>query len=586
TVTKSSDSEKKAQKPVRESESARETIESIVFAFVLAFLFRTFEAEAFVIPTGSMAPTLFGRHKDIACEQCGYEFQFGASSEVRRDANVVMDHSRVQKAACPNCRYRNKKAFKAPAYKGDRILVNKFQYELTDPKRFDVVVFKFPEDAKTNYIKRLVGLPGETIRIHNGNVYKLDENEKEIILRKDNPEKQRLIQIPVYDDTHPATALREAGWPARWAGVSRSAAKSETTVANWSETTEAWQADSEKHAYTIPLEVAHDGKTHWLRYRHFHPTHSQWERLENNDPLDPRPWLIGDYCGYNATASRDFPVEENEFFWVGDLTVSGKLEVEEIGPDADVVIELTEGFHLFRCHIDPNSGQARLTRVNESLNSEEEIELATVQTNLKGKGSYSFRYANVDDRLCLWIDNKFIDFGPEASYVSSDINELFPQETDLSPVGIAMTAVAGTVSSLLIERDIYYRAGYHEELHFRMPLDDVKAWQTTYMNRREEWDYLELKVPEENYLVLGDNSPASYDSRGWPSTNSFHRSAFVGKAFYIYWPHGIPMGVEDGWAIPISYNKKETSKGIVKDRSYPLHYIPFYPNFGRMRRIH
>ena len=50
----------------------RETIESIVVAFVLAFLFRTFEAEAFVIPTGSMAPTLMGKHKDLTCPECGY----------------------------------------------------------------------------------------------------------------------------------------------------------------------------------------------------------------------------------------------------------------------------------------------------------------------------------------------------------------------------------------------------------------------------------------------------------------------------------------------------------------------------------
>ena len=46
-------------------DSFRETIESIAIAFVRAFLFRTFEAEAFVIPTGSMAPTLQGRHKDV-----------------------------------------------------------------------------------------------------------------------------------------------------------------------------------------------------------------------------------------------------------------------------------------------------------------------------------------------------------------------------------------------------------------------------------------------------------------------------------------------------------------------------------------
>src|SRR5581483_10569112 len=59
-------------------DSAREMIESVVIAFVLAFLFRTFEAEAFVIPTGSMATTLMGRHLDIDCPECGFRYQVGA----------------------------------------------------------------------------------------------------------------------------------------------------------------------------------------------------------------------------------------------------------------------------------------------------------------------------------------------------------------------------------------------------------------------------------------------------------------------------------------------------------------------------
>ena len=59
----------------------RETIESLIIAFTLALLFRAFEAEAFVIPTGSMAPTLMGRHKDLDCSECGFNFQAGASRE-------------------------------------------------------------------------------------------------------------------------------------------------------------------------------------------------------------------------------------------------------------------------------------------------------------------------------------------------------------------------------------------------------------------------------------------------------------------------------------------------------------------------
>ena len=58
------------------------------------------------------------------------------------------------------------------SYNGDRILVNKYLYSFADPKRWDVVVFKFPGDAKVNYIKRLVvGLPGEKLRIYQGDVY-------------------------------------------------------------------------------------------------------------------------------------------------------------------------------------------------------------------------------------------------------------------------------------------------------------------------------------------------------------------------------------------------------------------------------
>src|SRR6185369_7012167 len=62
-------------------ESIRETLDSIVIAFILAFLFRTFEAEAFVIPTGSMALTLMGAHKDHICPECGTPYKVSASIE-------------------------------------------------------------------------------------------------------------------------------------------------------------------------------------------------------------------------------------------------------------------------------------------------------------------------------------------------------------------------------------------------------------------------------------------------------------------------------------------------------------------------
>src|SRR6202451_2798128 len=172
--------------------ATRETIESIVVAFVLAFIFKTFEAEAFVIPTGSMAPTLLGRNKDAVCPKCGTHFTFGASDEVESETDYVIPRARITSAVCPNCRYRlgEDLVYNVPVYKGDRILVTKFSFELADPQRFDVVVFKYPEEPKINYIKRCIGLPDETIEIRQGNVYRVAESGTEI-LRKTDPNKER-----------------------------------------------------------------------------------------------------------------------------------------------------------------------------------------------------------------------------------------------------------------------------------------------------------------------------------------------------------------------------------------------------------
>ena len=63
------------------AEGHRDTVEAIVVAFILALVVRGFEAQAFVIPTGSMAPTLRGRHKDVVCPQCGFSYAVNASQE-------------------------------------------------------------------------------------------------------------------------------------------------------------------------------------------------------------------------------------------------------------------------------------------------------------------------------------------------------------------------------------------------------------------------------------------------------------------------------------------------------------------------
>src|SRR3984957_14310259 len=93
--------------------NVKETVESILVAFILAFIFRAFVVEAFVIPTGSMAPTLMGAHLSFVCPDCGYPFDVNfsekSSSSKEEDDTDVPDFPKYPigpPVYCPNCGYQ------------------------------------------------------------------------------------------------------------------------------------------------------------------------------------------------------------------------------------------------------------------------------------------------------------------------------------------------------------------------------------------------------------------------------------------------------------------------------------------------
>ena len=110
----------------------RETIKTIVYAVLIALVVRTAAYEPFNIPSGSMKPTLLvGDYLFVA------KFAYGYS--------------------------RHSLPWSAPLFSG-RLLASQ-------PERGDVVVFKWPRDNSTDYIKRVIGLPGDRIQVRAGVVY-------------------------------------------------------------------------------------------------------------------------------------------------------------------------------------------------------------------------------------------------------------------------------------------------------------------------------------------------------------------------------------------------------------------------------
>ncbi len=575
--------------PAVPGQATRETVESIAVAVILAFLFRAFVAEAFVIPTGSMAPTLMGQHKDVECPECGYWYQAGASIEIQDEANDQRllesgrspSHSVVVATTCPLCRHRQLLDLENDANKatfsGDRILVSKFIYDFTSPKRWDVIVFKYPFNAKQNFIKRLIGLPGETVLVKRGDIFIKGPDQEEFqIARK--PDRKLLAMLQLVDDTRNISAsLKQVGWPNRW----------QPWVADGAGITDLWTCEDDGHAYST-LAVA--DRDIWLRYHHVVPTDDDWQQIHQLTEAGQKlpqadeyeGTLITDFYAYNAFTSIDRhnlrsyapgdpeslppsmfgspslnPYGTLGLHWVGDLVTESELVVES--DEGEVLLQLTKGGDVFLCRIDVATGLATLSlegNISSFVAADGTSAQAPVgKTKVQGKGQYSLRYSNVDAEIRLWVDDKRIEFDGPTTYIPRD--EAKPIATledpgDLAPAGIGTRGAALHVKDLRILRDIYYVATDGSATHeYRFPLgpkgilsilEDPTAWDKNGLF--DSRGTFEHRLEADQFFPMGDNSPQSSDARMWPK-HFFERDMLIGRALLIYWPHP--------WYRPIPY---------------------------------
>ena len=394
----------------------------------VSFLIWSLEAEGFVIPTGSMAPTLMGRHKEIVCPQCGYMYTVNADREVEPTGRGASTGRRIESGTCENCRFECAVG-DAPSFSGDRIYVMKDGLSLpffggagrVKLKRWDVAVFKLPEEPEVRYIKRLVGMPNEVIRIDGGDLWvqPLDRSGRfERLLRP--LDHQQAMQMMVYDDAHRAAALaddpalaalgrrtRPASGPSRRRGPIR--ARSATPAIGPS-------------CGTITSS----------------PAPRSGKRFAPASRCRARPVrrLITDYYSYNTDVSADDQSHPRSAarawfqpHWVGDLTLSLRLDRARAGRPVSTGADQGRRFQSLRDRPGERRGCGSSTAT---------IALGDGSPDRRSRGpaTHDLAFANVDGRLTLWVDGASA-VRRRAGPTIRACEPPAPTAADLEPVRIA-----------------------------------------------------------------------------------------------------------------------------------------------------
>ncbi len=544
--------------PAKANPGMRETLETVILALILAFTFRTFCVEAFVIPTGSMAPTLSGAHFRAVCPMCGYNFNVNAnvdqqwlpvrdpetgqveSTLVRLNNGELTDPNAIPApdyTMCPNCHFeipaddlRGKPIVKRIystnnssetlhfpyTYNGDRILVMKYLYWFAPPKRWNVVVFREPMFGKQNFIKRLVGLPGNTVEIVNGDVF-IDGK----IAHKPVDVEKSMLQVVYNNDFYPIDAgkMRMNGnrWSNPWAGEPPTSAAGK------------WFTGG-------PVISFSTGRPDAVGHLAF---------MQRNS------YLYND-LGYNANP-----------YWNGHHLV-GNLYLRTVwishSPDSAMRMTLGPASNRFRVTL-AHDGELKLYQWSAANHSFVRISAkrmgifhkpAALQT---GK-PYRLALSNTQHEARFWINGKLM-LQYAAKWTLADalaVAQARDQSGEQETPEIQMDVTGGCIlRHLLLMRDIYYT-----QMKIRFPYNSSIDPGGTRPGTGTMGHPITLKRGQ--YFMLGDNSNDSEDSRAWyrvePVLRKMHlpmgvvpQRYILGRAFMVYWPAGFRPMRAINWAI-------------------------------------
>jgi signal peptidase I len=452
-----------------------DTLQSLIIAFVLAMTFRGFVTEGFVIPTGSMAPTLMGAHLLLHSDQTGITFPVGL--DPTRDQNQQLDIP-MRNAVDPMLgpKYGDSLTPNSPIKPrlGDRILVLKCLYPFMEPRRYDVVVFKNPTDPvgdAGNYIQRLLGLPDEEVWIADGDVFSKPDGSDRFTIRRKPEHVQRavwqLIHQSDYVPINPQSLDGRVYEGPPWQGDGwQTTVRDQTGVLRG---TRAYRCDSA-------------------------------ELSELNWRNDIR--AIDDWAAYNMLAGRSATMP------VSDVRISAA-----VAPDSDqfkATLELQARGHVFEFVIQQASAMIRMRR--QGANDDWTMREASIAARRAGR-VFDVEFWNVDQALSIFVDGERVvhldyDWTPlerlqfatgDASI--TDVKTLLGRRPIEARVALKVEGSPVTLYRVRLDRDLYYRADQ---------LRNQKNGPQSGPSFGSHPDENAAILGPDQFMMCGDNSPCRW----------------------------------------------------------------------------
>jgi signal peptidase I len=431
--------------------SSRAVVELGVLVLVVGLMVRTWLVQGVFCPvavvSGSMAEGLLGAHRDVVCAACGRRFCVGT--------DLGNPPPRV---ACPNCGFVGNEPHGADL-PGDRVLLDRSALLFHGPRRFDVVAFHAPQRAADVFVKRVVGLPGESVQVRDGELY-VDGQ----MVRKSLAE-QRAVAVLVHDACWaPATGSSvPRPWQAR-ASASR------------------WQIAGGKFLH--PGGPA-DQPADWCQYRHW----TQRPGRPNEFELAP----IDDHSAYNQGWSRRL----DDIRPVADLRLSFRV-ADYSGPGV-LLVEIGDGQQRFTARLDLEA-----QRFTATVDGHTDPILAA-RLAVRSGWPFQVEVSLVDQQFLVAIDGC-----PLGEHL---FQRTKPPRPDARPVAIGVSGLRVELDRVCLYRDVYYSRP---------------------IGMRARWGIARpYRLGPDEYFVLGDNSPASDDSRSWPNGPGVPSNLLIGRPLVV-----------------------------------------------------